>query len=78
MNRTAIAIACLILPWAEVSAGVRPLKVSAEARKEMAKYSLSAYENGDLTNRVWSEKPTAGYGLSFPEVWENSGLDLVN
>lgn len=33
-------------------ARVRPLAVSAEARKEMAMYSLSAYENADPTNKV--------------------------
>ena len=47
-----IAIVCFLLPWVGVSAGVRPLSVSAEARKEMAKYSLSAYENADPTNKV--------------------------
>ena len=52
MNRAAIAIACLLLSLSEVSAGVRPLSVSAETRKEMAKYSLSAYENADPTNPV--------------------------
>ena len=31
---------------------VRPLAVSAETGKKMAKYSLAAYENGDPTNRV--------------------------
>lgn len=30
---------------------VRPHAVSAETKAELAKYSLAAYENGDLTNR---------------------------
>lgn len=47
-----LSIACLLLSLSEASAGVRPLSVSAEARKEMAKYSLSAYENADPTNKV--------------------------
>lgn len=32
-------------------ARVRPHAVSAETKAEIAKYSLAAYENGDLTNR---------------------------
>ena len=52
MNRVAVAIVCLLLPCADVFAGVRPLSVSAETQKKMAKYSLAAYENGDATNRV--------------------------
>ena len=52
MNRVAVAIVCLLLPCADVFAGVRPLAVSAETGKKMAKYSLAAYENGDPTNRV--------------------------
>lgn len=32
-------------------ARVRPLAFSAETKAEIAKYSLAAYENGDLTNR---------------------------
>ena len=51
MNRGIAAIACLFLPWVDVSAGVRPLAASAETKAEIAKYSLAAYENGDLTNR---------------------------
>ena len=40
------------MKFIDLSAGVRPLSVSAETRKEIAKYSLSAYENADPTNRV--------------------------
>ena len=35
-----------------VAPSVRPLPVSAETQKKMAKYSLAAYENADPTNRV--------------------------
>ena len=43
--------------------GVRPLSVSVETQKKMAKYLLAAYENGDPTNRVkallFTPKPAA-------------------
>lgn len=72
-----IAIVCFLLPWVGVSAGVRPLLVSAEARKEMAKYSLSAYENGDLTNRVkallYTPKPAGMNALPMVVYIPGSG-----
>ena len=47
-----MALVLLLLPGVDVFATVRPLAVSAETGKKMAKYSLAAYENGDATNRV--------------------------
>ena len=48
-------------------------------RKAVEEYYTKEYQPTiGFDEWIWSEKPTAGYGLSFPEVWENSGLDLVN
>ena len=53
MLAVAVVLSSFAAPRPKAAAvSVRPLAVSAETQKKMAKYSLAAYENGDATNRV--------------------------